>query len=51
MQKRDANDAGRSIAPLKAADDAVYIDSTSRDATAVVDEMMAVIRDTGRGKG
>ena len=51
MQKRDANDAGRCIAPLKAAGDAVYIDSTSRDATAVVDEMMAVIRDTGRGKG
>ncbi|MFO7860663.1 MAG: (d)CMP kinase [Desulfosalsimonas sp.] len=51
MQKRDANDAGRLIAPLKAADDAVYIDSTSKDAHAVVDEMLSVIRDAGGGKG
>lgn len=45
MKKRDANDAGRSIAPLKPADDAFHIDSTSRSAGAVVDEMMTVIRD------
>lgn len=51
MQKRDANDAGRPIAPLKAADDAVCIDSTNKDAQAVVDEMMAVICNAGGGKG
>ncbi len=45
MQKRDANDSGRDIAPLKPARDAVLIDSTGKSVKDVVDEMLAVISD------
>lgn len=45
MQKRDANDSGRDIAPLKPARDAVLIDSTGKSVKDVVDEMLAVIGD------
>jgi cytidylate kinase len=39
LAERDARDAGRELAPLKPADDAIVIDSTARDVAAVVDEM------------
>jgi cytidylate kinase len=39
LAERDRRDAGRTLAPLKPAADAIVIDSTARDVTAVVDEM------------
>ncbi|BBO66560.1 cytidylate kinase [Desulfosarcina alkanivorans] len=41
IRRRDANDSSRDIAPLKAADDALTIDSTAMTARQVVDLMMA----------
>ena len=41
MNQRDSDDAGRSLSPLKAADDAVRIDSTRYSATQVVEMMLA----------
>ena len=43
MARRDENDAGRSLAPLKPAPDAVRIDSTGLTVEAVVEKMLAVI--------
>jgi cytidylate kinase len=43
MQRRDLSDSTRSLAPLKAAEDAIRIDSTHLDREAVVDRMLAVI--------
>jgi cytidylate kinase len=43
MQLRDLSDSTRSLAPLKAAEDAIRIDSTDLDREAVVDRMLAVI--------
>jgi CMP/dCMP kinase len=39
LAERDERDAGRALAPLKPADDAIVIDSTARDVAAVVNEM------------
>src|ERR1019366_10243194 len=39
LAERDRRDAGRALAPLKRADDAIEIDSTGRDVDAVVNEM------------
>jgi CMP/dCMP kinase len=39
LAERDERDAGRALAPLKPAADAIVIDSTARDVAAVVDEM------------
>jgi cytidylate kinase len=39
LAERDQRDAGRALAPLKRADDAIVIDSTGRDVDAVVKEM------------
>jgi cytidylate kinase len=39
LEDRDRRDAGRTLAPLKAAADAIVIDSTARDVAAVVNEM------------
>jgi cytidylate kinase len=41
--KRDHNDINRVISPLKKAEDAVLIDSTSRLVEEVVEEMIRVI--------
>jgi CMP/dCMP kinase len=41
--KRDHNDINRAISPLKKAEDAIFVDSTSRSAEEVVDEMMRVV--------
>lgn len=42
--KRDRNDRERSLAPLRAAPDAVHIDSTDRSVEEVVAEVLAVVR-------
>lgn len=39
LAERDQRDAGRALAPLKPAADAIVIDSTARDVAAVVNEM------------
>jgi cytidylate kinase len=44
---RDAQDAGRAAAPLKAADDAVLLDSTHLSAAEVVERILALGRERG----
>jgi len=44
IRRRDENDSSRDIAPLRPADDAVTIDSTTMTARQVVDLMMACVR-------
>lgn len=44
IRRRDADDSGRDIAPLKPADDALTIDSTTMTARQVVDRMLARVR-------
>jgi cytidylate kinase len=44
IRRRDADDSGRDIAPLKPADDAQTIDSTAMTAQHVVDLMLARVR-------
>jgi cytidylate kinase len=41
IRRRDENDSSRDVAPLRPADDAVTIDSTTMTARQVVDLMMA----------
>lgn len=43
MQQRDHNDSNRSLAPLKAADDAIRIDSSTLSLEAVIDKMLSSI--------
>ena len=43
LEERDRRDAGREHAPLKAADDAVAIDTTDLDPDAAIARMLAVI--------
>jgi cytidylate kinase len=43
LEERDLRDAGRDVAPLRAADDAVTIDSTSLTPEQVLDRMLAVV--------
>jgi len=45
VKKRDRQDTLRPIAPLKQADDAVYIDSSDRSADEVVEGMARVVRE------
>lgn len=47
IQARDAQDSGRPVAPLRAADDAIVLDTTNLDIAAVVDELARL----ARGKG
>ncbi len=42
---RDERDAGRAVAPLKPADDAVILDSTGMPITEVIDRVLAVLPD------
>ena len=44
---RDAQDAGRAVAPLKAADDAVLLDSTGLSVAEVVERILALGRERG----
>jgi len=43
MQQRDQNDSSRALAPLKAADDAIRIDSTALGPEAVIQRMLSSI--------
>jgi len=47
IQARDAQDSGRSVAPLRAAADAIVLDTTNLDIASVVDELAQL----ARGKG
>lgn len=44
LSKRDAIDSGREFAPLKKADDAVYIDTTDMTVDQVVEKVLTYIR-------
>jgi cytidylate kinase len=48
LAERDRRDAGRTLAPLKRADDAIVIDSTGRDVDAVVNEMKSRVEAVSR---
>lgn len=50
LAERDRRDAGRELAPLKPAADAIVIDSTARDVVAVVDEMKTRVEAVSRAK-
>lgn len=43
IEERDARDAGRDVAPLRAADDAVAIDTTALTPEQVLERMLAVV--------
>ena len=43
MQRRDHNDSSRETAPLKPADDAVFIDSSESPVESVIEQMMTHI--------
>jgi cytidylate kinase len=43
LEERDRRDSGRSYGPLKAADDAVPMDTTDLDPATVLDRMLAVV--------
>lgn len=51
MEKRDYNDATRTVAPLKPADDAVHIDSTALPIEGVVEKIMTIINSSDRNAG
>ncbi len=44
MRRRDENDSTRELAPLKAADDAIIIDSSKLSIDAVVDRMLSYVQ-------
>jgi CMP/dCMP kinase len=47
MQTRDARDSGRTVAPLRRADDAVEIDSSLATPDEVLERMVAIVRTRG----
>lgn len=47
VRDRDIRDSQRDIAPLKRAEDAIYIDTTNMSLEEVVGRMLAVIREAG----
>jgi len=47
IRARDERDSNRSVAPLKPAQDAVLIDSTSMSIEEVCDQVMNLVRTTG----
>lgn len=51
QQKRDRDDASRELAPLKAADDAVRVDSTSLPLSEVVQQLESVVRERLAARG
>jgi CMP/dCMP kinase len=50
LAERDRRDAGRTLAPLKPAVDAIVIDSTARDVATVVEEMKTRVETVSRAK-
>ena len=51
MAARDKADAGRELAPLRKADDAVEIDTTAMPLAAVIDTVVRIIQEGERAKG
>ncbi|MDT8436396.1 MAG: (d)CMP kinase [Gemmatimonadota bacterium] len=49
LRRRDERDSGRSLAPLRAAEDAVELDTTSLSPDEVVDRIAVMARDAGAG--
>ncbi len=49
IQQRDAQDAGRAVAPLKQAEDAYPLDSTSKSIEEVVQEIVGLVMAKGLG--
>lgn len=50
IKQRDYNDSHRAVAPLKAAEDAVYVDTTEKNIDEVTEELCAlVIKTAGEG--
>lgn len=49
MQARDRIDTDRSTSPLRPADDAVVLDTTGKDADAVVQEILDILKERGDG--
>jgi len=47
MQARDARDSGRSVAPLRRADDAIEIDTSLATPEDIVDRMSAIVHSRG----
>jgi cytidylate kinase len=47
MARRDAHDSGRATSPLRQADDAIVIDTTSRDVDDIVGELVDRARAVG----
>src|SRR6185436_5581126 len=47
LRERDRQDAGRTVAPLKQAADAVYLDTTGLSPSSVLDRILALARDRG----
>jgi cytidylate kinase len=45
VEERDRRDSSRPVAPLKQAEDAVLVDSTGLDIEAVVDRIVARVRE------
>jgi len=44
IRERDARDAGRDVAPMRAADDAVLVDSSEMSLDAVIDHIEVEVR-------
>ena len=49
IRERDQRDAGRTVAPLKQADDASVLDTTELDLPAVVDALVRITRERAPG--
>ncbi len=47
LARRDAHDSGRVVSPLRAADDAIVVDTTTRDVDDVVSELVERARAAG----
>ena len=47
LAARDAQDSGRETAPLRVADDAVYVDTTGRSVEEIVSQVIALARERG----
>jgi cytidylate kinase len=47
LERRDRIDSGRAVSPLRAADDAIVVDTTDADVDTVVGEIVARVRSNG----
>ena len=51
LARRDALDSGRAASPLRAADDAIHLDSTALDIDEVVARVLSLVAEAGLGPG